>query len=387
MKSLYYVIIVFSFFSCKYNQKPDTTNNNSALDLIEKIEVPVFDNEFSLKSQSEIVDYIILETTSDNIIGEVNRLILFGEFVILLDVANNKQLLFKNDGSYVDKICSEGKGPGETLAAKDILISESDSIIEILDVQKLIKKDFSLQTISEHSIPFFTSYFLKSNSGDYWFFMNNQLNNINKSDISPNLISTSNDLEILDYRLSIEIKDLILRGSTPFTRSENNAVFSLPFDNSIYCIRDNNVLKYEVCFGKHNVPDKIIQSAKNAPDGFERHMRYKEVFDNVNNLGSAWHIQAPLENENYLYFQFTKKRKAYGVLYNKKTKSIESGLLPANFGQPMVLDNKNQLISVLYPHNFNNADKENSLLKSKIEDSNKSFTELGNPIIEIIQLK
>lgn len=386
MKNLYYVIIVFTFFSCKYNQKPDTTNN-SFLDLIEKIEVPVFDNEFSLKSQSEIVDYIILETTSDNIIGNVNRLILFGEFVILLDYANNKQLLFKNDGSYVDKICSEGRGPGETLAARDILISKSDSIIEILDGKKLIRKDFSLQTISEHSIPFFTSYFLKLNSGDYWFFMNNQLNDITELDNSPNLIRTSNDLVILDYHLPIEIKDLIYTESVSFTRSENNAVFSLPFDNSIYCIRDNNVLKYEVCFGKHNVPDRMVQSAKNAPDGFERHMRYKEVFDNVYTFGYAWNIQAPLENENYLYFQFTKNRKAHGVMYNKKTKSIESGLLPANFGQPMVLNSKNQLISVLYPHNFNNADKENSLLKSKIEDSNKSFTELVNPVIEIIQLK
>jgi hypothetical protein len=269
------------------------------------------------------------------------------------------------------------------LRTSDVLICEKDSVIEVLDSgsQKLIRKGLNLETIAEYKIPFFSSSFLKSFTGDYWFFMNNQINYSSES----NLIKTNNRIEEIDSQLPIEIHDLIMEDLPSFSRNDNGAVFSLPLDNSIYQLKGDDLFKYEISFGKHNLPESYAQSLKQPPNDI---VHIVNTLNQIDETNFASYIVSVLENEDYLYFQYSKTRKHYAAFFNKNTQSVENGRIEPAFRQALNLNNNNQLISALYPYEYR---KIKELGDTPISEDLKNILELSsdnnNPIIEILQLE
>ena len=62
--------------------------------------------------------------------------------------------------------------------------------------------------------------------------------------------------------------------------------------------------------------------------------------------------------------------------------------IQAFFRQPMILNNENQLISVLYPYLFDKAlEAEDKFITEELKRIIQDTGESSNPIIEIIELK
>ncbi len=248
---------------------------------------------------------------------------------------HGKLLLFNDNGSFFSEISEVGRGPGESLYTTDILISESDSTFYILDKgnQKLIVKDYSLNTLYEHKIPFHTFCFLKQHTKDFWFFMNNQVNDPSNP---SNLIKTNSQLEILEYKLPIEIEDLMMPDRPSFSRiKDNEAIFSLPFDNNIYRLVKDDLLRYEISFGKHSLPEKMIKPIKQKFSNIqERSKQHLETLNYVDDFDYVAHIMTVLENENYIYFHFEKTENTMQYFLIKKKWWLIMAKPQLSFGNP-----------------------------------------------------
>ncbi len=386
MKKIYILVFSIILFSCHSDRQSQSLNKNN-VPIKKTIDVQINEEPFSL-NHNDNIKYIMLESTENNFIDEISKLIFFNEYIAVLD-NRGKTYLFNDDGSFVTEISKKGRGPGESLYTTDIFISHTDSSFYILDSgsPKLIIKDYKLNTLSEHIIPFYTFCFLKQETNEYWFFMNNQ---VNYPESSPNLIKTNSTLEILEHKLPIEFEDLGMTDYPSFSRiKENGAIFSLPLDYNIYCIDNDNLFRYKVSFGKHNLPKKMTNPLKQKfPNVKEKYEQHLETLNHIDNFNYVAHIISVLENDNYIYFQFEKKRKWYSALLNKNNMQINNGLVPTFFRRPMILNDNNQLISVLYPYLFNKAIEANDLfITNDLKNIIENDKDIKNPIIEIIQIE
>lgn len=114
------------FLSCNI---PD---HSSSIDLSINQNVSVFD-VFS------DVEVIKLETSENSMISQIKRVLYYDFHYYILDMRSQQILCFANDGSFVYKIDSQGKGPGEYHYIQDFTINKENKQVVALDpvVQKV----------------------------------------------------------------------------------------------------------------------------------------------------------------------------------------------------------------------------------------------------------
>lgn len=387
MKNLHFIIVALASLACCTNRHSQSTKKEN-IPVIHTIDVQINEEPFLLKHKADDIKYITLEFSDKSLIDLITKLIFFEEYIVVLD-NQGKTFLFNDKGSFVSEISEVGRGPGESLYATDILISETDSTFYIVDSgsPKLIIKDYNLNTLSEHKIPFYTWCLLKQHTDEYWFFMNNQ---VNDPSAPSNLIKTNSQLEILEYKLPIEFEDVGMTDYPSFSRIKNDeAIFTLPLDNNIYHLIVDDLFRHEISFGKHSLPEKFTEPLKqkfsNIRDKYKQHL---DVFNHIYDFDYVANIMTVLENDKYIYFQFEKNKKWYAALFDKNKIVNNNGKVPTFFRRPLILNNENQLISVLYPYLFEKAlDAEDKFITEELKRIIQDTGESSNPIIEIIELK
>lgn len=87
-----------------------------------------------LSKIANFIKYIPLETTNDNYISQIKKIVIEKNCILVLDEKANKLLLFNLDGHYQCSIGREGKGPGEYVRITNIEVSPSRNLIYIFDV-------------------------------------------------------------------------------------------------------------------------------------------------------------------------------------------------------------------------------------------------------------
>ena len=136
--SILFIILSFSLLSCQH--KGDSTKNST----IETI--PVFSNytaELPFSAFVDTIELIPLETTEDNLIGEITRVIFNdGKYYIRSTngMQNPKLFVFNENGKYIQKISKQGVGPGEYLDFEDFTIANDDHIV-LADYKQLLHFD------------------------------------------------------------------------------------------------------------------------------------------------------------------------------------------------------------------------------------------------------
>ena len=134
--NILFIILSFSLLSCQH--KGDSTKNST----IETI--PVFSNytaELPFSAFVDTIELIPLETTEDNLIGEITRVIFNdGKYYIRSTngMQNPKLFVFNENGKYIQKISKQGVGPGEYLDFEDFTIANDDHIV-LADYKQLLE--------------------------------------------------------------------------------------------------------------------------------------------------------------------------------------------------------------------------------------------------------
>jgi len=147
--SILFIILSFSLLSCQH--KGDSTKNST----IETI--PVFSNytaELPFSAFVDTIELIPLETTEDNLIGEITRVIFNdGKYYIRSTngMQNPKLFVFNENGKYIQKISKQGVGPGEYIQFEDFTIANDNHIV-IADYRKLLYFDPEGQFLHETKV-------------------------------------------------------------------------------------------------------------------------------------------------------------------------------------------------------------------------------------------
>ncbi len=126
MKHIYIVISILLVFGCNENHIEKVGEGKRIIVDVEKAK-----QELEL-TKYFTPEYITLEVTENALVGEASKVYITKSAVYVLDndVAN-AFFIFNRDGSFVKKIGSIGKGPGEYLVLDDFAIDEVNKEIHL----------------------------------------------------------------------------------------------------------------------------------------------------------------------------------------------------------------------------------------------------------------
>lgn len=287
---------------------------NACRETIKKTET-ISDIFVDVNSSSEIYssdiftlkDIIRIETTSDNLIDHISRLIPNEDFFIL------NRSLYDYQGRFIRTIGSRGRGPGELMSALGIVWIDNNTI-RILDrtQNKLIDYNIDGEYLKEYRIGLYGQAYA------YWKGLNviyteTSANEFNKMlfvlDKSFNTVGSFFDFDENDYYKAMRTK-------TNFFIYKDSLRFFNPFTNFIINIEvaDASVTvnpRYYIDFGKNNIPQSFLDQ------GFED---IRDYFMAINETDYAHSLNGFFENNNTITFFFRCNGIFHFVIHRKDTK-------------------------------------------------------------------
>ena len=160
-------LVFISFWSChKSSQKLQEKIDNSVpvasmISHQKSVEVNIDLNKDCLPFDSLMtkVSYVKLETTGDNLIGEISQLLFVDDKIIIVDAGQSKTITVYNEkGHYLYKIGAFGQGPMEYGALNHVAFTPGKEMLVITDLKSGRLKYYSIGGI-----------YVKSVKLPYWF--------------------------------------------------------------------------------------------------------------------------------------------------------------------------------------------------------------------------
>lgn len=308
--SLLFFILLSALQSCRENQEssidvlPEEGFTTVSVDLGKDIRE-------GIELSARIDTIIILETTEDNLIGKIGKILEYkGDFYVF-DVVRREIFVFNEHGKFKHSLGQKGKGPGEMLFPGDLYIDHHAESVVVADIQtgKTIWFDPQGEVVREVALsdqPIFYVNGISLRSGGNIFVLNHEWQS-NKYGYVVRLDPES-------YRVagSFLSPDTDLYGADMNPRflsaGKEEAYLSLAYDNLIYKLSDSIVEPgYRIDFGDHEL----------SPD--ERAMdRYQfiEVIRSGKKVSGVFQFQKP-END-LLFFTFDKGSEKYHYFYSEE---------------------------------------------------------------------
>ena len=131
-RQLLYNIVLLCFIACNYKQANDSIYND-----VETITID-YENGPMVCFDSIISDirFIKLETKENNLVGNVDKMLIHDDKIIVVDRYNSKSIhVFNEMGKHISRISNVGNGPHEYLTITDVDITPS-GLIAIKDNYK-----------------------------------------------------------------------------------------------------------------------------------------------------------------------------------------------------------------------------------------------------------
>lgn len=386
MKALRNFLIIFFFVISCQNSNNTSKNQIATFDLKELPEITNL--KLSDLGFAEI-EYIPLETNENSIISRINE-IKVGEGFYLIQYYNTI-LKFQDDGSFVTKIGTVGRGPNEFVVAHCVDIDTKNQNIYLVSGWQ---KKFNVYSENGEFIRTFHSprnaINFRITEGGILSYSTNYIANV---DTSYNLIDT-------DGRL---IKSFPNRFPWNYSVQQGTVVF----DENIFYRFNNQLFKKEIYSDTVYVfenldfkPHLVIEQGNKLLTTQAR--SYLSSSDFEGKYISQWSL---FEFGNYIYYEFTFNRKRYSFIGSKKNRyqaliNSEQGLINDLDGGPNILpksikdDNSIigfvdaiQLKTYIASDNFKNSIPKYAEKKKELEKLANSLKETDNPVLMIVRLK
>lgn len=265
-----YLIIISVIFLCSCKQRI-TIDEKSTSTKAKLIEVNVMEvNENIIKKPSTILDvleYIPLETNKDIAIGEISKILFSNGKFILHDKLAKRIYIYSNDGNYLSKITSIGKGYGEFLNIDAFDFDKENNSILIFDNQlrKLLLFNLDGNLITEKKFDISLQDITKLKEGIYFNteFLWNKKIFINFPEQFQLCYFTMDentvDGELIKHSLSYLYNDfLCLFPRSPYRFSSicDTALYIDNVNNKIYNLFPDGVIseRYNLHFGEFTIP-------------------------------------------------------------------------------------------------------------------------------------
>ncbi|MDR2423311.1 MAG: 6-bladed beta-propeller [Prevotellaceae bacterium] len=371
MKRIIYLFIIALSVSCM-EAKPRLQDADALykinLDSIEKKNVPFLES-----SMFKSVRTIILDDDEYAVIGHIDQLQVFENYLFIMDGRKAKKLfIYNKEGKFVRQIGSQGQGPGEYTDLYDFCLDTKKREIYILDISgKVLKYNFDDGKFIK-SLNFDTS---KANCF-YISLINNKLYTAivsHDAKVPGNLllemdIETGNKQEYLDantYNYGWN-RAVFNQFNFLFGKHNNSQRFVARFMNTIMSIDKDGVKPYISLYHKDWVRNSDINPQK----------KLEELVDQQSELfkaGRVWMEQHNyIESNNFIYFQCNR----FYLVIDKNTqkatryKSFEHDLIYSKEGLSsgsFVFYNSQAAYSIGYMPYFIEKIHENDILRPDLD--------------------
>jgi hypothetical protein len=341
-----------------------------------------FDNSISTNlSLNEIADslsYVFIQFDINNPVGRILLFKASKKFYYLVD-HTLKLLVIGKNGVINSVINNPGRGPSEYSQIDDIIVSENEELIYILDTGNKNILKFSI------SGTFLKSYPLKLSYAAHFSFLGKNNFCIYQS---PRFSHDCENIFITDSVFNIERK-FYYEGDAEFLRKipylvdtkwyhfNNNIYFKEAFQDTVYEINEDYNVKPYLCidFGKKRIPDYFFEETK--------------LYQNFSN--KFYQLSDILESKNYIFLRIFFDNINSPYLYIKNSNSLlkikDLDLIniidfKVTFW-PNYIDDNDNLYAFYYSNDF--LSKAKSIeLPEKFLEKLKTNT---NPIIVRVSLK
>lgn len=331
-----------------------TTNN--------KVEVirPIKDTSVTTNKLYDYIDpvtYIQIKNKDAPIFTTDLKVSYHNDLIFIADTKQSILGILDLNGNF-KKVGDIGLRPGEYPSIEDVNIDTYENTILVLSNEKgaLIKYSLTGEYISEEKLSFHSDQFVVLDTNFLAVFINQ---NKSKASGSNNLLITDKRGDIKQRLFNFDNYPIQSFAYTGFlSRGSSASLFCLPFSDSIYEIKSNNLyLKYIISFEGKDFP---IPKKRSENKQFQKTMNYSFL------------LKPTFESKKYFSFVYVNNRRLSVCILNKDTHktlstgSIENNLFFEIYGFPVGLKDDDTFISVI----------DLAKLKSKIKKTPKLLDEI-----------
>ena len=357
---------------CKGNT--DSKYKGLSMDtVVVNMERPIQKNVRNYFSQLEIIP---LETNSESIIHDIDRIVTDDNFLYILDRARGAILIFDKNGYFIQKIDRKGRGPEEYTSLIDFAFNRSSGQFSVVTDRpgNLIKYDLNGRFVNSEKLPVLFEEIANYNGQDVLF-------NTRKQDRNNNnyYLWFKSDKEYTK-RLPVE-KTNSIYPQGPLIVESQHICFTGRYDNVIMKIMDEDAVPlYYLDFGKHWLSDgRFADNEQNIP-----------FFTSESHANKICHtIFMVRDMKDYLVFRTNLPG---FVIYNKQNRTAdylralqddETGCINANYFAHDGNDQK--MMFTLSPNDlrafskFNGIDS--SVNRRRILDIASTIEDDANPVL------
>lgn len=313
--SILFIILSVCLLSCQHTGDSSTTKDST----IETI--PVFSNytaELPFSAFVDTIELIPLETTEDNLIGEITRVIFNnGKYYIRStnSMQNAKLFVFDENGKYLQKISKQGGGPEEYIEFKDFTMTNDNQVV-IADYQKLLyfDSDGNFSHSNKINQSFSATELLATKENDILVFLT--LPNLFQNYLISKIDKEGNQNFFFNPGEKEALKCNFRTIWRAFGATDSSYYLAYPFCDTIYSISSDLrkiTRAYYIDYGDKKIPNIPIDSKDDCLSWQKKLNRLDDYAERVSTGIS----------DNFLYIGIIDKaRKGYLSLYSKRSKKI-----------------------------------------------------------------
>ena len=374
-------MIFFTCISCvKVRYQNEINNQNEIVIQVNSANIKTFDNKEFQGDYLSIIKYVPLETTDESLIGDIKKVYLFEEKIIIFDKKTERVLLFNNDGRFICQIGQNGPGPDDYMILNDIFFEESSKLIYVHERVKNIIIIYTLEgrIVDKIKPNFMFNSFCKTKDG-FWLYTCFNYNNVNGYNLM--LVDSTMKKMIGGYLpqhpnfVNVEFGKVRFRFD-----SDGIPYFTYPTSNCVYKL-DNSIpeIFYRIDFGNKNAPYNELEKLASIEE-------YNKIMENDYYIISDYYIWNKI-----LIFSFTesslyKPHKLYKAYYDQNVAKLEiykSVILSKEIPTNTILDISDKyLIYCVFPFEIGRENHE--YMEKQIS---KTINEEDNPILIICSPK
>ena len=316
------IITLFIFFSCSANLSQTIEKKEKGLVIdIDNAKINI-DDEFLYSSKFKSIKTIALETNELCLIGFINKIRVYGDYIIILDSDIAKSILiFDTNGRFIRKIGSIGQGPDEYTDPFDYAVDIEEMAIYVLDsfLRKIKKYNLTTGefinsiTLDKNVMSYNIEYVGGVLFADAYFSEHSDDNYLIRIIQEPSGKIDGNFLNVKEYNKGISNNSYIYK-NVFFLRENGNVAFVQPFMDKIIGISKDSVYSLFDIKSKDVITSEIIKTAME-----KNPLRYGLDLMQYNKY---YNISSFIEHNNMIQFNYQKGNTLMLILFDKQTNEV-----------------------------------------------------------------
>jgi len=380
-----FFLILFFFCSCDQPKQFGRVESSQ----IEEIVIDAKDGlMLPIDSFVKKVDYIKLETTNDNLIGEVSQLLFMDTLLVVVDARIAKSIcVFDLEGRFKYKIGSLGGGPDEYANITNVCLVPGKDQLSVLDgpQKKVIYYRLTGEYEYSEKTPFMLYYFEYLESG-FRAFNTSAMNDPTFGKYIKNTLIVTDDMNKITYGACHDFysEKFNFTSHRPLRKFDNEVYYSPSFTDTIYVVTDTIVsAKYSINIKWNGMPkfnEKITNEIFNGycKEYFYFNGHYIELKDltfvNISTPGGTpFVIYSHKTKKNYL---------SSGNVYNPFFAFLKNNIPIAGYKDSIVVSDIKSYHIMASKQNLYQVDGFRESLNALYED----LTEDSNPVLFFFHL-